>query len=165
MIAVQLNAFRLNDLEIVLHPVTVLNVMEEVEDDVDVDPAERADRGFWERKASPSFLEVIDNIVANLRGDGKEPRITYNRHHIAMGTTGYNFCWFHPRTRLGNCHIECRLTSDSRDEAVTQLQNEGIDASPIRTDNVAFIVTPATLAAHSTAIMDVLKRAEEASKR
>jgi hypothetical protein len=139
--------------------------MEEVEDDVDVDPAERADRGLWERKGSPSFLEVIDNIVANLREDEKEPRITYNRNHIAMGTTGYNFCWFNPRTRLGNCHIECRLTSDSRDEAITRLQNEGIDASPIRTDNVAFTVTPATLAAHSAPIMDVLKRAEEASKR
>src|SRR5262249_21349053 len=118
MIAVQLNDFRLNDGEIVLHPVTVLNVMEEVEDDVDVDPADRADRGFWERKASRSFLEVIDNIVASLRADEKEPRITYNRHHIALGTTGYNFCWLHPRTRLGNCHIECRLTSDTRDESI-----------------------------------------------
>lgn len=165
MIAVQLNAFRLSDSEIVLHPVTVLNVMEEIEDDVDVDPVERADRAFWEKKAPPAFLAIIDTIVSNLRASSMEPRITYNRRHIALGTSGYNFCWFHPRKLIGNCHIECRLTSDTREEAVTQLQSEGIDASPVRTDNIAFIVTPSTLETHSAVIMDVLKRAEGASKR
>jgi hypothetical protein len=135
MIAVQLNAFQINENEIALHSVTVLNIREKTEGDVDVDPVERADRPLWERKAIPSFLTIIDRIVASLRESGTEPRITYNRHHIAMGTTGYNFCWFNPRKLVGNCHVECRFTAETRDEALGELQTAGIDASPLRTEN------------------------------
>ena len=164
MIAVQLNAFRLNDDEIALHPVTVLNIRE-APDDIDVDPIERADRGFWERKASPNFLAVIDTVAANFRVENMEPRVTYNRHHVALGTSGFNFCWFHPRARLGNCHIECRLTTELREEAITELQNDGINSSPVRAENISFIVTPATLEAHRTSIMNVLLKAEDLSRR
>jgi hypothetical protein len=100
MIAVQLNAFRLNDSEIVIRAVTVLNIAEELDIDTDVDPAERADRSYWEKKASPEFLAIVDKIDGAMRTEGLQPRLTYNRHHIAMGTTGYNFCWFH-RRKLG----------------------------------------------------------------
>jgi hypothetical protein len=99
-----------------------------------------------------------------LKQSGAEPRITYNRHHIAMGTTGYNFCWFHPR-KLGNCHIECRFSVDTRDAAVTDLQTGEIDASPVRTEFVTFGVTAPVLEARKEVLMDVLKRAEEWSKR
>ena len=46
MIAVQLSAFRLDDNSIVLHPVTVLDVVEEIADVDGFDPAEQADRAF-----------------------------------------------------------------------------------------------------------------------
>lgn len=164
MIAVQLNAFKLNEAEIVLCPVTVLNIRE-TQDDVDVDPVERVDRPYWERKASPNFLAVIDAITAGFREQNLDPRVTYNRHHVALGTSGYNFCWFHPRARLGDCHIECRLTNETRDDAIVALQNGGVNSSPVKTEFLGFIVTPATLTAHQNAIMDVLKRAEDISKR
>jgi hypothetical protein len=96
MIAVQLNAFRLDDDSVGLHPTTVLNVIEETADADFVDQAERTDRTFWEKKVDTNSLAVVDQIVTSLRTDGIEPRLTYNRHHIAMGTSGYNFCWFHP---------------------------------------------------------------------
>src|SRR5208337_4174606 len=47
MIAVQLNAFPIDD-AIVLHPVTVLDVLEEIVDADVVDQVEQADRAFWE---------------------------------------------------------------------------------------------------------------------
>jgi hypothetical protein len=89
LIAVQLSAFRLDDNTIGLHSTTVLNVIEETVDADFVDQVERTDRTFWEKKADAKSLEVMDRIVASLRSDGIDPRITYNRHHIAMGTTGY----------------------------------------------------------------------------
>jgi hypothetical protein len=37
-----------------------------------------------------------------------DPRITYNKHHIALGTSGYNFCWFHPRRAASYCHMHVK---------------------------------------------------------
>src|SRR5450631_1675181 len=58
MIAVQLGAFRLDDNSIVLHPVTVLDVVDEIADVDGFDPAEQADRAFWEKKSEPASLTV-----------------------------------------------------------------------------------------------------------
>ncbi len=112
MIAVKLSAFRVGD-NIVLYPVTVLDVAEETADLDSVDQAEQADRPYWEKKSNPASLAVMDKFVAALRTENIEPRLTYNRHHVAMGTSGYNFCWFHPRKLAGHCHIEVRVTSEN----------------------------------------------------
>jgi hypothetical protein len=66
MIAVQLNAFRLDDNTIGLHPATVLNVSKETEDADFVDQAERTDRAFRERKADAKSLIVVDQIVSGV---------------------------------------------------------------------------------------------------
>jgi hypothetical protein len=63
MIAVQLSAFRLDENEIARNPVTVLNVVQEVEDDIDVDPAERVDRSYWERKRLIPLTQVDRDFV------------------------------------------------------------------------------------------------------
>lgn len=162
MLAVQLSAFRMED-SIVLHAVTVLDVVEETTD-VDVDQVEQADRTYWEKKSDPASMAVMDKIVSSLRSDSIEPRLTYNRHHVAFGTTGYNFCWFHPRKSAGHCHIEFRVGSEAREAVLSSLQDGGMDASPRRTENVTFSITAKGLEEHATLIKDVLKRAEEASR-
>jgi hypothetical protein len=165
MIAVQLSAFRSEDNTIVLHPVTVLDVIEETVDDVLPD-VERADRAYWEKKATPGFLRIIDNIVSLLRADGIEPSITYNRYHVALGSPrGYNFCWFH--ARMGDrCHIEIRLRGggERRDEVLSSLVDAGVDASARQADLITFTITTTALDQHSAAIRDALKLAEEAAR-
>jgi hypothetical protein len=164
MIAIQLSAFPVDN-GVVLHPVTVLDVSEEISSaDAAVDQIEQADRAFWEKKGRPASMAVMDKIVASLRTSTVEPRLTYNRGHIAMATTGYNFCWFHPRKTAGYCHIEFRTTSETRDAIVSALQEGGIDASPRRTENASFSITAKELEEHFALIKDVLKRAEEASR-
>jgi hypothetical protein len=162
MIAIKLSAFQIGD-SVVLHPVTVLDVMEEA-DITDVDPIEQTDRAYWEKKTHQTSLGMMDKIVSNLRAIGIEPRLTYNRHHIAVGTTGRNFCWFHPRKTPGHCHMEFRATNEVREEVMSKLQNGGIDASPRRTDNVSFSLTPTLLDTNSGLVTDVLKDAEAASR-
>ncbi len=161
MIAVQLSAFLMDD-SIVLHSVTVLDVVEEIADIDEVE--EPADRKYWEKKSDPASMAVMDKIVSSLRSDSIEARLTYNRHHVALGTTGYNFCWFHPRKAPGHCHIGFRVGSESRDAVLSSLQDGGIDASPSRTENVVFRITAKGLEEHATLVTDVLKRAEEASR-
>ena len=161
MIAIQLSAFKICDNSIVLHPVTVLDVLEEVAD-ID-DPAEQADRAFWEKKSDPASLAVMDKIVSLLQ-TGIEPRLTYNKYHIAMGTTGHNFWWFYPRKSPGNCHMEIRVSSEGRDTLLGALQSKGIDASPRRADRMTFSVSTQGLGEHSDIIRETLKSAEENSR-
>ena len=155
MIAVQLSAYRLDGGAIGLHPVTVLDVIEETADPDLVDQVERTDRAFWERKVDPKSLGVVDQIVNSLRTDSIEPRLTYNRHHIAMGTTGYNFCWFHPRKTSGHCHIDFRA-NEARDSVLSSLQSAGIDASPKRVENIGFGITASSLNQHAATIQAAL---------
>jgi hypothetical protein len=74
MIAVQLSAFPIDN-NVVLHPVTVLDVSEETADVSAVDQVEQADRAYWEKKADPASLAVVDKIVAALKTDNVEPRL------------------------------------------------------------------------------------------
>jgi hypothetical protein len=163
MIAVQLSAFPV-DGGVVLHPVTVLDVVEETNSDA-VDEVEKADRTYWEKKSNPAFLSVVDKIVSPFRASGSEPRVTYNRNHIALGTAGYNFCWFVPRKSIGNCHIEFRVTDEMRDTVLSQLQEGGIDASPRSTDSITFTITTKLLDEHFDLISGALKVAEEQSRQ
>lgn len=162
IIAIQLSAFRLDD-TVILHPVTVLDVVEEVDVDA-VDRVEEVNRAYWEKKSHLTSLAMMDKIVASLRTDKIDPKLTYNRYHVAMRTTGRNFCWFHPRKSPGHCHIEFRVTGETRDSVVSSLQNEGIDASPQRAESATFGITSKELEEHSAVITDVLRGAEEASR-
>jgi len=163
MIAIKLSALRVDD-RIVLHPVTVLDVVEEVDLIDAVDQVEQTDRAYWEKKSNPASLSLVDKIVASLRVDNVVPRLTYNRHHIAMGTTGYNFCWFHPRKTTGHCHIGFRATSETREAVLSKLQSGGLDASPSRTANVTLSLTTKSFDEHAAMLGDVLKEAEVASR-
>lgn len=161
LVAIKLGAFPVGDNNIVLHPVRVLDVIEEIADDEQVDPAEQTDRAYWERKSDPSSLAIMDKIISLFKNGGIEPKLTYNRHHIAMGTTGYNFCWFHPRKTADHCHMEFRVEAETRDSILSSLQDKRIDASPRRTQNVSFSITTKGLADNSATIMDALKASEK----
>ena len=163
LIAIKLSAFRTTESNLALHPVIVLDVIDEVFDDRLVDQAEQSDRPYWERK-SPATLGVMDKVVALLKTSDIEPRVTYNRHHIAIGSTGRNFCWFHPRKTHGRVHIELRVGSDLRDAVLSQLQGNGIDASPRETRDMAFGTTLPELERQSLHVVEALKQAEGASK-
>jgi len=162
LIAVKLSAFKIDD-AVVLHPVTVVNVVEEV-DISEVDPVEQTDRAFWERKTNPASLAIMDKIVSSLLESGLKPRLTYNRHHIAMGTTGYNFCWFHPRKTPGHCHMEFRSAAETRESALVALQNGGVDASPRRAENITFSLTRDSLEQHLSLVLGTLRTAEHESR-
>jgi hypothetical protein len=162
MIAVQLSAFQIDDGSVVLHAVTVHDVTEETTDG-EADHVEQVTRAYWEKKSDPASLAVMDKIVTSLKSDGIDPQLTYNRYHVAMGTTGRNFCWWHPRKTPGHCYIEFRVSSGARDSILSSLQQQGIDATPRKADYVAFSTTDKLLEEKLPTIKDVARKAEEAS--
>jgi hypothetical protein len=164
LIAVQLNAFQLPGDAVGLLPVTVLDITEETTNSNVVIDEERTDRAYWERKVDLKSLGIVDEVASLLRTGGVDPRLTYNRHHIAMATSGYKFCWLHPRKTPGHCHVQFRV-DDSRDAILLRLQDAGVDASPRRGNGIAFGCTMESLVQHADAIRDALRNAEQQSER
>jgi hypothetical protein len=164
MIAVQLGAFKLDDNSVVLHAVTVLNVVEEAADPYVSVEAEQADRTYWEKKRDPASLAVMDKILSAMKASSIPGEIYYRKNEIPLGSTGNNFCWFSPRKTAGYCRVLVKLSAESRDMALANLQSKGIDASTRGTRSLAFSLTTKQLDEHLPVVIDVLKRAEDLSK-
>ena len=165
MIAVQLEAFKIDENSIVLHAVTVLDVAEEEAPEAYVaGEAEETDRKYWEQKRDATSLAVMDKILSALKTNGIEERVSYNKTHIALGSTGNNFCWFHPRKTVGFCHLEFKVTPESRDEQLSNLQKAGIDASAKGTARVSFGISNKAVDERLGSIIEALKAAEAFSR-
>ncbi|MBX9646421.1 MAG: hypothetical protein K2X57_05120 [Xanthobacteraceae bacterium] len=164
VIAVQLSAFKLDDSSIVLHAVTVLDVVEETIEEGAPEQAEETDRAYWEKRRDPASLSVMDKIVAALKNAEIQPRLAYNKHHIALGSTGNNYCWFHPRKTPGYCHVEFKLTPDARDQALATMQAKGIDTTPRGSASLSFSIRNNAIDEHLPTIIDELKKAEIISR-
>lgn len=164
MIAVQLGAFKIDDGSIVLHAVTVLDVPEETPETYASEQIEKTNRGYWEKKRDPASMALIDRIIANLKSDDVEERVTYNQSHIAVGSSGTNFCWFHPRKVIGYWAVEIKLSPETRDEQLSKLQEVGIDASSRGATRIVFGVSEKTINDTLAAVTSVLKQAEVLSR-
>jgi hypothetical protein len=162
IIALQLNPFRFGD-SVVLHFTKVLDVYE-VEEDTEAEPAEQTDRRYWEKQAKATSLAVVDRIVAMVPTTNGPPRVTYNKFHIAVGTTGYNFCWFHPRRSASHCHVEMRVGNETRDAIVEKLEEAGISAGLSRRNSIKLKVTTKELDENETIIKEAIVQAERWSQ-
>jgi hypothetical protein len=161
LIVIKLSCFRSGENGLLLHPIIVLDIMEEVFDDDGDGPS--STRQTWEKK-SPSTISVMDHVASTLKAIHVDPRITYNQKHIAVGGAGRNFCWFYARKSQDRCRIKLRIGSDQRDQTLSELQENGLDASPRGTRDISFGATTRLLDDRSNQIMKALEQADAASK-
>lgn len=161
MIALQLNAFTVDN-GIVLHFTKVLDVYEAAEE-VEEAVVERVDRRYWENRANPTSLAVADRIVSMVPSQDGVPRVTYNRYHIAVGTSGYNFAWFHPR-KAAHCHVELKPGNENRDDTIKRLGEVGIPAAPHGRNSIKFRLTLTDFEAGDDALRNVLLQCEAFSR-
>jgi hypothetical protein len=164
MIAVQLEAFKINDSEIALHAVTVLDVTEDTPETYVAVETEETDRKYWEKIRDASSLAVMDKIVSTVAASGVETRLSYNKWHVALGSVGNNYCWFHPRKTPGYCHLEFKLTPELRDKQLETLEKEGIDASARGTTRITMSFNSKFLDERLNHIIEALKQAEALSR-
>src|SRR5262245_29229930 len=66
----------------------------------------QVDRIYWEKRTNTSSMGIVDSLVSLLSGAGRSPRVTYNKTHIAVGSSGRNFLWCHPRKNAAHCHVQ-----------------------------------------------------------
>jgi hypothetical protein len=165
LIAIQISAFKLEDGSVVLLPVKVLDVFEEMDLDSTTDNSEQASRPFWEKNTDPAVLKTIDRIASSLQTpDGPALRTAYNKNHIALGTSGNNFCWFSGRKTPGLFYMEFRV-DENRDEVLARLQGNGASGAVARSGSrIGISVLVKDFDAYSEAVIEALRTAEMQSR-
>ncbi len=126
IVALQLNAHLSGD-KLHLSFIRVLDVMEEGEEEI----GEQVNRATWEDWASELSIKLMDDLISLVPKDAGSPRVTYNRSHVALGTSGTNFGWFHPR-RSGHVHFHLKVGEEVRESVIQKLQEKGIECGPHR---------------------------------
>ena len=159
MIAIQLSAFRIGD-EVVLPFTRVLDTYEFGGEPEDVESSEPVDRAYWEKKASHESLAVVDSIKALTPTSGGEPKLTYNKYHIALGTTGYNFAWFYPR-KAAYCHMHIKVGAEKRPSIGKELEAAGIESGNHRTSSLSLHLNTKDVQEHRDLVTSVIRSAEE----
>jgi hypothetical protein len=124
IIAIQLNAFKHGD-HLFLNFVKVLDLVETGEEE-ETEPQEDVNREYWVSRANPKSIDIVDQLLKLVKNIS-EPRITYNRGHIAVGTTGRNFMWCHPR-KSPQLFLVMRV-GDERDNLALKFEEKGIECT------------------------------------
>lgn len=166
LIAIQLSAFQFGD-EVVLQFIRVLDTYEfgGEEEESESGPAELTDRVYWDRRARPEALATIDAIVSLIADAGVEPKVTYNRTHIALGTSGYNFAWFYPRKIATHCPVRLKIGSEQRPALMTKLEEAGLEAENKGQASIQMFLKPEQVEEHRDLLNEVLRVAEHWSHR
>ena len=160
IIAIQLNAIKLND-HLILHFTKVLDIYEPPEDEEDLG-LETVDRPYWENKSNPKSIAIVDDIIEITKADYNQAKVTYNKHHIALGTQKRNFIWFHPRKKEGYCHLEIKTGKDNLDFAKEILEEIGTPFTLRKEDVLAISLQMSNFKKHKEKFEGIIKRSLEA---
>jgi hypothetical protein len=163
LMAIQMSAFVESD-SIVLHFTRVLDTYEFAGDVEDDEPGDRTDRAYWEKRASPESMEVLDSVLSLVPKAQGAPRVTYNRGHVAVGTSGYNFLWLHPR-RASHCRAHLKIPVEQREALVQRLEAAGIEAAIKGRGSVRMRLSKEDVRDKGAHLGEVLRVAEEWSQR
>lgn len=156
IIAIQLNAFVLEK-TLLMNFVKVLDLTGEEDE-------EPVDRAYWESSAGAKSLEIMDALINMVASKWGNSRVTYNKGHVALGTSGYNFCWFHHR-KGSHAHLHLKTGASGRDSVIARLQDKGIKCSRVKDEEIAVVLTEKELVDHKDAVQEALAVAEKFSRR
>ena len=157
IIAIQLTASKWDN-KIALTFTKVLDVYEEPEDEEAIS-GETVDRVYWENKSNPKSIAIVDEIINIVEKLGCKPRVTYNKHHIALGTPKRNFCWFYPRKKEGYCHFEIRVGKENSDSAKAILEETGVPFNPKKDDIIALSIHMKPFSEYKEQLSELIKGA------
>lgn len=159
IIAIQLNAFTFENY-LFLNFVKVLDLVDSTETDED-EQQESVDRAYWDTRANNQSMKIFDVLIEIVRGIA-QPRITYNRGHIAVGTVGRNFLWCHPR-KNPYVYFELRV-GEERERIASKFESAEIECKLNRHFGILNIsVNSSKLQEHRELIAEAIQLAENGS--
>jgi hypothetical protein len=163
LIAIQLTAIPLSKDEIILHGIKVLDIFEEAEPEDEVG-GEPVDRKYWERRASPAALAALDAIIALVNADIAPAHVTYNKNHIALGTSGRNFCWLHPPKEASHCHLRVKTDPEKREEEMKAFEETSLYVRAFQRAQITLKLSVKDIQAHRALVLDLFRKCEKYSK-
>ena len=135
VIAIQVSAIRHGD-NVFLNFVKVLDIYETPDDLESV--GEPVSRSYWEKKSHSKSMELMDNVINIIKQKEDDPRITFNRHHVAVGNQLQNFMWIRPRKTAGYCHTEVLVGKENMEKVKGIYETLGMTYT-VRKDNLISI--------------------------
>jgi len=159
IIAIQLNVLKLEN-NIILNFTKVLDIYEQPEDVEDLG-LETVDRNFWEKKSNQKSIAIMDEMIAIVKQEYKDLRITYNKHHVATGTQKRNFIWFHPRKTEGYCYVELKVGKENIDDVKKIFENIGVSFTLRKEDMLTISLQKDELKQNTEKFKEIIKTAIE----
>jgi len=161
IIALQLSALQVDN-SVILGFTKVIDIPEpSIEEEEG--PVVRTDRAYWESYSNPQALGVVDKMVSLISSPYGAARLTYNKGHIAVGTSGRQFLWFHPKKVAPRCYTQLRLDREVRDEFVERFDQVGVFAGS-RGKYMKLRINQKELDEHEELVRELLKACEEDSR-
>lgn len=156
IIAIQLNALKIDN-KVILNFTSVLDIYEEPEDEEKLG-GEEVGRPYWVKKTHAKSIGLMDDMIAIAQEEYPNSKVTYNKHHVALGTTRQNYMWFHPRKSPTNCHFEIKVGKENIDEAKAFFEELGISYTPRKEDKLAISIQAEELKKHNDKIKGLIKQ-------
>lgn len=163
LIAIQLTAIPLSKDEIVLQGIKVLDIYEEA-DPEEESAGELVDRKYWERRASPSALAALDAIIALVNNDIAPAHVTYNKNHIALGTSGRNFCWLHPPKEASHCHLRVKTDPDNRESEIKAFEETSLYVRAFQRAQITLKLAEKDIEMHRALVLELFRGCETLSR-
>ena len=163
LIAIQLTAIPLSKDEIILHGIKVLDIFEEGEPE-DEAAGEQVDRKYWERRASSFALAALDAIIGLVNSDIAPARVTYNKNHIALGTSGRNFCWLHPPKEASHCHLRVKTDPDKREQQIKAFEETSLYVRAFQRKQITLKLSVKDIEKHRALVLDLFRQCEAVSR-
>lgn len=154
IIAIQLNALK-HDENIFLDFVKVLDIYESPEDEEDLG-LEIVDRAYWENKSAKKSIKILDEIVEICKVEYADLKITYNKHHVAIGTISKNFMWLRPRKTDGYCHIEILVGKENVENSKMTIESIGETYTVRKEKIIAFPITSPTFSKNKEVVRELM---------
>jgi len=156
IIAIQVSAIKVNE-EVLLHFTKVLDLYEEPEDEV-ILAGEEVGRPYWEKLANPKSISLMDDMTKKAKEIYPDLRITFNKHHIALGTNLRNIIWLRPRKTPNNCHLEIRIDRDNVEDIKVKFDEMGISYNLIKEDVFAVSMQTDRFKKNEVAITEIIRQ-------
>jgi predicted transport protein len=125
LVAIQMQAFRLNDDNVGLVFTTVLDELSRGLVDDDEEVQEVADRGYWESRGSKATLAMVDQLLQIVHefDPGLEPK--YNKFYVGLAKDGqpHNFVVFRPRKNTLMLTVRLQPSAETQ----TRLEGSGLE--------------------------------------
>lgn len=160
IIAIQLNAIKIDD-KIILSFTKVLDIYE-IPEDAENLGGEEVSRTYWEKKSHVKSISVMDEITKIVGFKLSNPRITYNKYHVALGTSRINFLWFYPQKTGNSCRFEIKVETNSMGDVKSKFDEIGVSYTLRKENEIAVSMTLDELNKHKNEISAIVNQSIEA---